>query len=227
MPSSDGSVPLWTLIMSSTGDFPIGLLIAIIVLILMSGFFSSTETAYSCANRIKLRTLVANGDKKAKKVLDLAEDKYDKLISTILIGNNIVNLTASTLATLLFAQIIADANTSAVVSTAVTTLAVLIFGEITPKFIAKVYPERLSMAYYPIIKFFYYAIYLIFNGFIVFASNIVSFGIALIKIYPVFFTFFKFTRRNLLYDFSYKRITTILVPVFLKSFRMVTMSQAV
>jgi len=161
MPSSDGSVPLWTLIMSSTGDFPIGLLIAIIVLILMSGFFSSTETAYSCANRIKLRTLVANGDKKAKKVLDLAEDKYDKLISTILIGNNIVNLTASTLATLLFAQIIADANTSAVVSTAVTTLAVLIFGEITPKFIAKVYPERLSMAYYPIIKFFYYVFYLL------------------------------------------------------------------
>ena len=85
---SDGSVPLSTLLLANS-TFPVGLLIAIIALIIMSGFFSSTETAYSCANRIKLRSLVTNGNKKAKKVLDLAENKYDKLISTILIGNNI------------------------------------------------------------------------------------------------------------------------------------------
>ena len=64
---SDGSVPLSTLLLTNA-DFPIGLLIAIIALIIMSGFFSSTETAYSCVNRIKLRSLAANGDKKAKKV---------------------------------------------------------------------------------------------------------------------------------------------------------------
>lgn len=161
---SDGSVPLSTLL--SPAPFPVGLLIAIIVLVIMSGFFSSTETAYSCANRIKLRSLVSSGNKKAKKVLELAEDKYDKLISTILIGNNIVNLTASTLATLFFAQLI-DGNTSALISTIVITVAVLIFGEITPKFVAKVYPEKLAMAYYPIIKLFYYVFYVlnvIFSG---------------------------------------------------------------
>lgn len=162
---SDGSVPLSTLL--SPAPFPVGLLIAIIVLVIMSGFFSSTETAYSCANRIKLRSLVSSGNKKAKKVLELAEDKYDKLISTILIGNNIVNLTASTLATLFFAQLIANGNTSALISTIVITVAVLIFGEITPKFVAKVYPEKLAMAYYPIIKLFYYVFYVlnvIFSG---------------------------------------------------------------
>ena len=68
------------------------LLIAIILLVLASGFFSSTETAYSCANKIKLRSLATNGDKLAKKVLYFAETNYDKFISTVLIGNNIVNL---------------------------------------------------------------------------------------------------------------------------------------
>ena len=161
--STDGSVPLCTLLAQTTQQsFPVGLLIAIIALIIMSGFFSSTETAYSCASRIKLRTLAAGGDKRAKKVLDLAETNYDKFISTVLVGNNIVNLSASTLCTLLFAQLIADANTSAFVSTAAITLAVLIFGEITPKFIAKVYPEKLAFAFYPLIKLFYYTFY-IFN----------------------------------------------------------------
>ncbi len=163
---SDGSVPLSTLLLANS-TFPVGLLIAIIALIIMSGFFSSTETAYSCANRIKLRSLVTNGNKKAKKVLDLAENKYDKLISTILIGNNIVNLSASTLSTILFATLITDGNTAAVVSTAVMTITVLIFGEITPKFIAKVYPEKMAMAFYPIIKLFYYFFYVlnvVFSG---------------------------------------------------------------
>ena len=159
----DGSVPLPNLMANvGTQPFPVGLLIAVIALVLMSGFFSSTETAYSCSNRIKLRSLASNGNNRAKKVLDLAENKYDKLISTILIGNNIVNLSASTLSTLLFAKLIVDANTSALVSTVVITLAVLIFGEITPKFIARVYPEKLAMAFYPIINFLYYVFY-IFN----------------------------------------------------------------
>ena len=148
-------------------DGSVPLLIAIIALVLMSGFFSSTETAFSCANRIKLRSLATNGDKKAKKVLDLAETNYDKFISSVLIGNNIVNLSATTLATIFFAKIILDASTSAVVSTAVMTVGVLVFGEITPKFIAKTYPEKMAMAFYPLIKLFYYLFYplnLIFGG---------------------------------------------------------------
>ena len=162
---SDGSVPLSTLLTAT--PFPTGILIAIIALVIMSGFFSSTETAYSCVNRIKLRSLASNGNKKAQKVLDLAEDKYDKLISTILIGNNIVNLSATTLATILFASLIADNNTSALVSTIVMTITVLIFGEITPKFIAKVYPEKMATLFYPIIKLFYYVFFplnVVFSG---------------------------------------------------------------
>lgn len=165
---SDGSVPLQTLLLNGfTPTFNSWLFIAIVVLVIMSGFFSSTETAYSCASRIKLRTLVSNGNKRAKKVLDLAETNYDKFISTVLIGNNIVNLTASTLGTIFFASLIASESTSALVSTATLTVAVLIFGEITPKFIAKTYPEKLSMAFYPLIKFFYYVftpLNIIFGG---------------------------------------------------------------
>ena len=148
-------------------EFSVGLFIAIIALVIMSAFFSSTETAFSCANRIKLRTLASNGSKRAKKVLDLAETNYDKLITTILIGNNIVNLSASTLSTLFFAKLIASENISALVATASITVAVLIFGEITPKFIAKVYSEKMSMAFYPLIRFFYFIFYpfnLIFSG---------------------------------------------------------------
>ncbi len=148
-------------------DGSVPLLIAIIALVILSAFFSSTETAFTSANRIKLRSLATNGNKRAGKVLELAEQHFDKFISTVLIGNNIVNITASTLATLFFAKVIIDANTSAVVSTVVLTITVLIFGEITPKFIAKTFPEKLAMAFYPIIKFFYYLLFplnLLFGG---------------------------------------------------------------
>lgn len=166
--STDGSVPLPMLLSATpTPTFSVWLLVAIIALIIMSAFFSSTETAYSCANKIKLRSLATNGNKRAKKVLILSEDNYDKFISTVLIGNNIVNLSATTLATIFFGNLILDGNTSALVSTAAMTVAVLIFGEITPKFLAKVYPEKFAMGFYPIIKFFYYIFYplnIIFGG---------------------------------------------------------------
>ncbi len=134
------------------------LLIAIVLLLLLSAFFSSTETAYSCANRVKLRAMASNGNKRAKKVLNLAEENFDKLISTILVGNNIVNITATTLSTLFFAMIILNPEISSLVSTIVTTIVVLIFGEITPKFIAKTYPEKFAILFYPLVKFFYYVL---------------------------------------------------------------------
>lgn len=149
-------------------DGSVPILIALVVLIILSGFFSSTETAYSCANRIKLRSLATSGNKRAKKVLDLAETNYDKLISTILIGNNIVNIVATTLATILFALIFKnDPSTANIVSTVVMTVSILIFGEITPKLIAKTYPEKMAMSFYPIIKGVYYLLYLlnlVFSG---------------------------------------------------------------
>ena len=166
---SDGSVPLRTMFLSGSfsPSFNVGLFVSILVLILLSGFFSSTETAYSCSNKIKLRTLASNGSKRAKKVLWLAEENYDKFISTVLIGNNIVNLSATTIATIFFANLIQDANVSAVVSTAVMTVAVLIFGEITPKFLAKTFPEKMAMTFFPVIQFFYYIFYplnMLFGG---------------------------------------------------------------
>ena len=135
------------------------LLIGILILLIFSAFFSAVETAYSCANRIKLRTLSSKGDKLAGKVLTLAEEKFDKLISTVLICNNIVNITASTLSTLFFAMIITKGVDSSGVSTAVTTVAVLIFGEITPKFLAKSAPEKFCKVFYPIIISCYYIFY--------------------------------------------------------------------
>lgn len=149
-------------------DGSVQLLVALIILILFSGFFSAIETAFSCANKIKLRTLASNGNKRATKVLVLAEENFDMLISTILVGNNIVNISAATISTLLFALLIKNPKIdSSFVSTAVTTVVVLIFGEITPKFIAKTYPEKLAMLFYPVIRFFTYIfkpINIIFSG---------------------------------------------------------------
>ena len=150
------------------GSIP--LLIAIIALVIMSAFFSSTETAYSCANRIKLRALSSNGNKRAKRVLALAEENYDKFITTILVGNNIVNILATTLATVFFANVFLHNGVqvdSSLITTIVMTLAVLIFGEITPKLIARIIPEKMAMGVYPIIMFFYYLFYpltIIFGG---------------------------------------------------------------
>ncbi len=149
-------------------DGSVPLLIAIIILILFSAFFSSTETAYSCSSRIKLRSLASSGNKRAEKTLTLAEEKYGNLISTILVGNNIVNLTAATLSTLFFAKVVTEGSIDAsLLSTIVITLAVLIFGEITPKFLAKSAPEKTAMSFYPVVIFFYYLFYpvnLLFAG---------------------------------------------------------------
>ena len=123
----------------------------IAVLVMLSAYFSATETAFSSLNKTRLRTMVENGDKKAELALALAEN-YDKLISTILIGNNIVNIAASSIATLMFVGLIADTDLAATVSTVVITVVVLIFGEITPKSIAKDSPERFAMFSAPAIR---------------------------------------------------------------------------
>ena len=98
------------------------LIIAIIVLVLLSGFFSGTETAFSCANTIRLKTYVSQGKKNAKAVHRFADEDYDKLVTAILVGNNIVNLTASALGTILFGMLIKDRDIAATVSTAVLTM---------------------------------------------------------------------------------------------------------
>ena len=160
-------------------DGSIPLLISIIVLIFFSGFFSATETAFSCASRIKLKSLFTNGNKRAGKVLKLAEENYDRLISTILIGNNIVNLSASTISAIFFAKILINTGlNSSVISTAAITVAVLIFGEITPKYIAKSCPEKFAMTVYPVIFSMIYVFYplnLLFSGWKLLISKLFKF----------------------------------------------------
>lgn len=124
------------------------MLIALIVLIFLSAFFSSAETALTTVNKHRLRALSEEGHKTAAKVLKLV-DNPSKLLSTILIGNNIVNISASALATTLTTDLFGSKFIG--VSTGVLTLIVLLFGEITPKTLATIYSERISMIYIHII----------------------------------------------------------------------------
>lgn len=124
-------------------------IILMVVLVVLSAFFSATETAFSSMNRIKVKNQADNGDKKAKLMLKLA-DQYDKLLSTILIGNNIVNIALSSIATLFFVELLGASG--ATVSTAIITVIVLIFGEISPKSMAKEVPESFARFSAPIMK---------------------------------------------------------------------------
>lgn len=127
------------------------MLITVLFCILMSAYFSATETAFSTVNRIRLKTMAEDGNKKAAKVLKLS-DNYDSLLSTILIGNNIVNILASSLSTLLFISLIVNQSLATTLSTVVLTVLILIFGEISPKSIAKEMPEKFAMFSAPIIS---------------------------------------------------------------------------
>ena len=122
---------------------------AMVICVILSGYFSATETAFSSVNKTRLKAMAEKGDRKAELALRLAED-YDKLISTILIGNNVVNIALASIGTLFFVNLLGD--NGATVSTAVITVVVLIFGEITPKSIAKDYPEKFAMFSAPMIN---------------------------------------------------------------------------
>ena len=108
------------------------LVIALICLVILSGYFSATETAFSTSNKIRLKNWANGGNKKAGLVLHILDD-YDKFITNVLIGNNIVNILATTIATILCAKVWADPSMSATMTTVIMTLVVLIFGEILPK----------------------------------------------------------------------------------------------
>ena len=125
---------------------------AMVFCVVMSAYFSATETAFSSLNKTRIKTMAEKGDKKAQRTLDLS-DEYDKLISTILIGNNVVNIALSSIGTVFFIALLKNGDLGATVSTAVVTVVVLIFGEITPKSIAKDAPESFAMFSAPFIGF--------------------------------------------------------------------------
>lgn len=124
-------------------------IISMALCILFSGYFSATETAFSSLNKTRLKALSEKGNRKAELALALSE-QYDRLISTILVGNNIVNIAVASIGTVLFVHLYGDIG--ATVSTVVVTIAVLIFGEITPKSIAKDFPEKFAMFSAPFIR---------------------------------------------------------------------------
>ena len=128
----------------------IGTILVMILLIGMSAFFSSTETAFTSFNHARVKALARSGNKRARLAIELS-DKYDKLLSSILIGNNIVNILASSLATVVFVAWLGGAGVS--VSTVVMTVLVLIFGEISPKTLAKDHADQLVLAFAPYINF--------------------------------------------------------------------------
>ncbi|MBR3928221.1 MAG: HlyC/CorC family transporter [Clostridia bacterium] len=129
-------------------------LLVMFVCVVMSAYFSATETAFSSLNKTRIKALAEKGHKKAELARRLSDD-YDSLLSTILIGNNIVNILLASIGTLFFVDLIG--SNGATVSTIVITVVVLIFGEITPKSVAKDSPEAFAMFSAPFINFLIFA----------------------------------------------------------------------
>lgn len=126
---------------------------ALIVLLALSAFFSGTETAFTSFNKTRIKTLAQDGNKKAQAVLRV-DEKYEKFLSTILVGNNIVNISASTISTLLFASFIrGNSSLAATVSTAVMTVLILIFGEITPKMLGRDFADGYALRMVGVVEF--------------------------------------------------------------------------
>lgn len=124
-------------------------IIAIAFCVVFSAYFSATETAFTSLNRIRLKNMANDGDQKAREVLELSEN-YDSLLSTILVGNNIVNIALSSITTVLFIGLYPKYG--ATIATTVATIVVLIFGEISPKSLAKEHPEKFAKFSAPLIR---------------------------------------------------------------------------
>ena len=139
-------------------------IVIIVLCLILSALFSATETAFSTLNRLRIKALADKGNKKAKLILKLLDD-YNSLITTILIGNNIVNILSASLSTLLFVSWLGE-QTGPTVSTVILTVIVLIFGEISPKTIAKEHPEAFAMfvvRFINAIKFIFTPFNILFN----------------------------------------------------------------
>ncbi len=123
------------------------LLAALLLCVMLSAFFSASETAFSALNKVKLKTMAAS-EERVKRTLRLADD-YDRLLTTILVGNNVVNIAGTSIATVLFTAWVG--NMGATLSTVVMTVLILLFGEVSPKTLAKESPERIAMAVTPML----------------------------------------------------------------------------
>lgn len=151
--------------------------IILLVLVILSAFFSAAETAYSSINRARLKVKAQNGGKRAKLALNLAEN-FEKVLMTLLVGNNIVNITATTISTLLFITVLGE-GVGPTVSTVVLTVIILVFGEILPKLIGRNIPEKFAVAFAPVLRFFMIILYpvcIIFSGLRWLIKKVFKFG---------------------------------------------------
>lgn len=151
--------------------------IFLVILILLSSFFSSAETALTTVNKMRIRALIEEGNKRAK-VLDKVIENQGKMLSAILIGNNIVNITASSLATIITQEVFGDYAIS--IATGILTIVILIFGEITPKTIASLYSEQVGLAYARAI----YALLVILTPFIFIINKLANGFMLMLRINP-------------------------------------------
>ncbi len=165
--------PLTYLMLNATGfDIKnIYLVFSIMVLLLVSMFFSASEMAYSTANVIRIRNYADGKVKGARKALYICEN-YDRTLSTILVANNLCNIASTTIAAFLFASLIANPTVANIINTFVMTIIVLVFGEILPKSLAKVNAEKIALSFSGAMYFFIVALYPITFLFIKFQSNI-------------------------------------------------------
>lgn len=143
-----------------------GYIVAIVSLIILSAYFSATETAFTSLNRIKIKNLAADDNKTAERVLML-DDNYDKLLSTILVGNNLANICLTSVATVMCIKMYGE-NMGATIATAGVTILVLIFGEVSPKTLAKDNADAFAMFSAPII----YGLMVLFTPITVFFSGL-------------------------------------------------------
>jgi len=147
-------------------------LVILVILISLSAFFSCSETALTTVNKIRIRSLIEEGNKRAV-ILDRVTENSGKMLSAILIGNNIVNITASSLATILATRLLGSAGVG--IATGVLTILILIFGEITPKTLATIHSEKISLFVAPII----YGLMFILTPIIIFVNKL-SLGLLLL-----------------------------------------------
>ena len=125
-------------------------IIVLFILVLLSGFFSSAETAIISVNKIRIRSMVEEDVKNAALVAKIIEDSR-KFISTVLIGNNVVNISASAIATTFVSGLFGNVYIG--IGTGILTMIILVFGEVLPKTIASIHSEELSLAYAPVLLF--------------------------------------------------------------------------
>ena len=138
-------------------------IIILIILVAFSAFFSASETAFTSLNKIRLKMMADEGNRRAALAYSMT-DNFDKMLSTVLIGNNIVNIAATSVATILFIDLLQSESLGSTISTVVMTVAVLIFGEVSPKSIAKEKPEKFACFAAPFLRF----LMLVFTPFVAF-----------------------------------------------------------